>query len=316
MVSQIKVYLSIFKNAWLLLILIVLNTFFCLLFFNSLGKNINQIKSNIAKDNGYILISDKVISDKNSYFLFDPLVKFYENEDTTQNVYVDLIMVVPNQTYDYYNTPNNFEALISKNIAIEYNIKINDEILISNAQSKIRYKVIEIIGAEYGLIEQKLDINKGVVLLGYNDLIIDNTKSIITLTSNLQNQSFSDVNDVFNIMNSTTNLLRETIPIFLLFLTLTSLLWIFINYLHVNNKKMITRLKEDGGDKRLIINQAALILIINLLIIIISITTSLIIVKNTPTIIVLLPLSLIFFFSIISFIKLIRRKTSYVSNWN
>ena len=110
MVNQIKVYLSIFKNAWLLLILIVLNTFFCLLFFNSLGKNINQIKSNIAKDNGYILISDKVISDKNSYILFDPLVKFYKNEDTNQNVYVDLIMVVPDQTYDYYNTPNNFEA--------------------------------------------------------------------------------------------------------------------------------------------------------------------------------------------------------------
>lgn len=314
MVNQIKVYLSIFKNAWLLLILIVLNTFFCLLFFNSLGKNINQIKSNIAKDNGYILISDKVISDKNSYILFDPLVKFYKNEDTNQNVYVDLIMVVPDQTYDYYNTPNNFEAMISKNIATKYNIKINDEILISNIQSEITYKVIEIIGAEYGLIEQKLDINKGVILLGYNDLIIDNTKSIITLTSNLQNQSFSDVNDVFNIMKSTTNLLRETIPVFLLFLTLTSLLWVFTNYLHVNNKKMITRLKEDGGDNKLIINQSALILIINLLIIIISTTTSLIIVKNTPVIIAFLPLLLFFFFSIISFIKLIRRKNSYVSN--
>jgi hypothetical protein len=83
----------------------------------------------------------------------------------------------------YTNTLSSDEIAISKNLAIKYGLKIGDYIIITYPafSNEIRVEIVDFIDAVYGI--SRVYSQNGVVILGYNHVIAENTNIFICFIS-------------------------------------------------------------------------------------------------------------------------------------
>ncbi len=188
--------------------------------------SVNKIEYLTESEYEYLYLTNHTVGDENCFYYGNGHFIFkntstgdYLNRDDM--IKADILIQHSELNYTH-NTPKSLreplkenELILSSNIAKSYNLEVGSKLYLYKSLSKpIEYKVVDIIGKSYGIINQ--ESNKGLIVTGYTpDVLSTVSIKMIYFSNDNPNDFYSNPIVYEDIVNTSEILKTENVKVVL-----------------------------------------------------------------------------------------------------
>lgn len=315
-VTIIKTFIKRVHNWHLIFLIALMNIMIFILLIISTNSQIHQINFYQNLDIQYLVLSQSVIKEKNTYQVISNYYKLalYDQQEVLLNA--EFLMQYDDQQYSVFPKLNHGEIAVSKNLMNFYDLNVGDDLIVVSDGNIIKdFRIAYVLNESYGIIKPMTDINKGLVISSADEyLLFLNNSKFLTFAENLNDFPIHSIEEVKNI----NDLVREYLTIVLLNFVIHYLLFlgtaIFLKYVTRSQMGYLCKLSRDGINNKLFSYELLIYLTMYILTVLLTLF-ALILYQNVSIFIIVFPYVIYGFYQLIQYIKIRNyRVAKYVSN--